>query len=222
MSKTVTNWFARSTGSKSLARESTTSLSGTKCSSVHPQETKERDALLGNNTSSTGISNGIVDLKALEKPEVVASADVASSCDSEEEEEEGDQEEEEEAATNQEFPHLELGPQVPLKEQLEKDKEDESLRRWKEQLLGSASLDDAAAAAGGDGGFSEPEVTLSLSRKALITSSSSSSPSGTTSSRASPASTLCGKPASSSTRHVLCSGPSLLNNNPISMLWHSR
>jgi Rho GDP-dissociation inhibitor len=156
MSKTVTNWFARSTGSKSLARESTTSLSGTKCSSVHPQET---DAPLGKNTSSTGISNGIVDLKALEKLEVVASADVISSCDSEEEEEE-DQEEEEEAAANQEFPQLELGPQVPLKEQLEKDKEDESLRRWKEQLLGSASLDDAAAAAGGDGGFSEPEVKV--------------------------------------------------------------
>jgi Rho GDP-dissociation inhibitor len=156
MSKTVTNWFARSTGSKSLARESTTSLSGTKCSSVHPQET---DAPLGKNTSSTGISNGIVDLKALEKPEVVASADVVSSCDSEEEEEE-DQEEEEEAAANQEFPQLELGPQVTLKEQLEKDKEDESLRRWKEQLLGSASLDDAAAAAGGDGGFSEPEVKV--------------------------------------------------------------
>jgi Rho GDP-dissociation inhibitor len=28
---------------------------------------------------------------------------------------------------------------VPLKEHLEKDKEDESLRRWKEQLLGSAA-----------------------------------------------------------------------------------
>jgi Rho GDP-dissociation inhibitor len=34
---------------------------------------------------------------------------------------------------------LEAGPQVPLKEHLEKDKEDESLRRWKEQLLGSAA-----------------------------------------------------------------------------------
>jgi len=41
-------------------------------------------------------------------------------------------------------------PQVPLKEQLEKDKEDESLRRWKEQLLGSStSLLDAVG--GGDG-----------------------------------------------------------------------
>lgn len=32
---------------------------------------------------------------------------------------------------------LELGPQVTIKEHLEKDKDDESLRRWKEQLLGS-------------------------------------------------------------------------------------
>ncbi|KAG6662916.1 rho GDP-dissociation inhibitor 1 isoform X1 [Carya illinoinensis] len=35
---------------------------------------------------------------------------------------------------------LELGPQYTLKEQLEKDKDDESLRRWKEQLLGSVDL----------------------------------------------------------------------------------
>ncbi|KAE8696716.1 Rho GDP-dissociation inhibitor 1 [Hibiscus syriacus] len=31
---------------------------------------------------------------------------------------------------------IELGPKCTLKEQLEKDKDDESLRRWKEQLLG--------------------------------------------------------------------------------------
>ncbi|KAK6917834.1 Rho protein GDP-dissociation inhibitor [Dillenia turbinata] len=31
---------------------------------------------------------------------------------------------------------LQLGPQFTLKEQLEKDKDNESLRRWKEQLLG--------------------------------------------------------------------------------------
>ncbi|PON33048.1 Rho protein GDP-dissociation inhibitor [Parasponia andersonii] len=34
-----------------------------------------------------------------------------------------------------------LGPQFTLKEQLEKDKDDESLRRWKEQLLGSVDMD---------------------------------------------------------------------------------
>ncbi|XP_020221521.1 rho GDP-dissociation inhibitor 1 [Cajanus cajan] len=35
---------------------------------------------------------------------------------------------------------IELGPQFTLKEQLEKDKDDESLRRWKEQLLGSVDI----------------------------------------------------------------------------------
>lgn len=34
-----------------------------------------------------------------------------------------------------------LGPLLPLKQQLEKDKEDESLRRWKQQLLGGIQLD---------------------------------------------------------------------------------
>ncbi|KAJ4753138.1 Rho GDP-dissociation inhibitor 1 [Rhynchospora pubera] len=33
-----------------------------------------------------------------------------------------------------------LGPRVSIKDQLEKDKDDESLRRWKEQLLGSVDL----------------------------------------------------------------------------------
>merc|ERR1712137_1181702 len=37
---------------------------------------------------------------------------------------------------------VQLGRQVPLKEQLEMDKDDESLRRWKEQLLGSVDLND--------------------------------------------------------------------------------
>ncbi|KAJ7960295.1 rho GDP-dissociation inhibitor 1 [Quillaja saponaria] len=35
---------------------------------------------------------------------------------------------------------LQLGPQCTLKEQLEKDKDDESLRKWKEQLLGSVDI----------------------------------------------------------------------------------
>ncbi|XP_027342838.1 rho GDP-dissociation inhibitor 1-like isoform X2 [Abrus precatorius] len=35
---------------------------------------------------------------------------------------------------------LDLGPQFSLKEQLEKDKDDESLRKWKEQLLGSIDM----------------------------------------------------------------------------------
>lgn len=35
---------------------------------------------------------------------------------------------------------IELGPQFTIKEQLEKDKDDESLRKWKEQLLGSVDI----------------------------------------------------------------------------------
>uniref|UniRef100_A0A7C8Z618 Rho GDP-dissociation inhibitor n=1 Tax=Opuntia streptacantha TaxID=393608 RepID=A0A7C8Z618_OPUST len=35
---------------------------------------------------------------------------------------------------------IDLGPQCSLKAQLEKDKDDESLRKWKEQLLGGVDL----------------------------------------------------------------------------------
>lgn len=48
---------------------------------------------------------------------------------------------------------LDLGPQFSLKEQLEKDKDDESLRKWKEQLLGS--VDFSAI-----GESKEPEVQI--------------------------------------------------------------
>ncbi|XP_073221102.1 rho GDP-dissociation inhibitor 1 isoform X2 [Cicer arietinum] len=55
---------------------------------------------------------------------------------------------------------IELGPQCTLKEQLEKDKDDESLRRWKEQLLGSVDINAV-------GETLEPEVKiLSLAIKA--------------------------------------------------------
>ncbi|GAB4825258.1 Rab GDP dissociation inhibitor alpha [Ancistrocladus abbreviatus] len=49
--------------------------------------------------------------------------------------------------------NIDLGPQFTLKEQLEKDKEDESLRRWKEQLLGSLDFDNV-------GEVLEPEVKI--------------------------------------------------------------
>ncbi|XP_024017851.1 rho GDP-dissociation inhibitor 1 isoform X2 [Morus notabilis] len=48
---------------------------------------------------------------------------------------------------------IELGPQFTLKEQLEKDKDDESLRRWKEQLLGSVDMNSV-------GETLEPEVKI--------------------------------------------------------------
>ncbi|XP_058093542.1 rho GDP-dissociation inhibitor 1-like [Magnolia sinica] len=49
--------------------------------------------------------------------------------------------------------NLDLGPQFSLKEQLEKDKDDESLTRWKEQLLGSVDINAVGETA-------EPEVQI--------------------------------------------------------------
>ncbi|KAG6639108.1 hypothetical protein I3843_10G075400 [Carya illinoinensis] len=48
---------------------------------------------------------------------------------------------------------IELGPQYTLKEQFEKDKDDESLTRWKEQLLGSVDFNSV-------GETLEPEVKI--------------------------------------------------------------
>ncbi|KAE9609531.1 hypothetical protein Lal_00006839 [Lupinus albus] len=48
---------------------------------------------------------------------------------------------------------IELGPQCTLKQQLEKDKDDESLRRWKEQLLGTVDMNSV-------GETMEPEVKI--------------------------------------------------------------
>ncbi|KAG8075792.1 hypothetical protein GUJ93_ZPchr0006g45258 [Zizania palustris] len=71
--------------------------------------------------------------REVEKERVDAAAaqpDVSESSPRRAEEEEEVEEEE----------GIELGPRVSIKEQLEMDKEDESLRRWKEQLLGSVDL----------------------------------------------------------------------------------
>ncbi|KAJ3678276.1 hypothetical protein LUZ60_002079 [Juncus effusus] len=50
------------------------------------------------------------------------------------EEDDGDHDEDDDVK------HVVLGPQLALKEQLEKDKDDESLRKWKEQLLAGVDL----------------------------------------------------------------------------------
>ncbi|XP_074581458.1 rho GDP-dissociation inhibitor 1-like isoform X1 [Curcuma longa] len=72
--------------------------------------------------------------------------------DPEEEEVEEEDDDDEKGVTS-----VDLGPQVSLKDQMEKDKEDESLRKWKEQLLGSVDLNAV-------GEILEPEVKiLSLS-----------------------------------------------------------
>ncbi|KAL6592679.1 hypothetical protein ACP70R_042777 [Stipagrostis hirtigluma subsp. patula] len=65
----------------------------------------------------------------------------ASLCRAEEEASEGDDDDdEEEEEEGKAAEAIEVGPRVSIKEQLEKDKDDESLRRWKEQLLGSVDL----------------------------------------------------------------------------------
>ncbi|CAL5203558.1 unnamed protein product [Lathyrus oleraceus] len=48
---------------------------------------------------------------------------------------------------------IQLGPLCTIKEHLEKDKDDESLRKWKEQLLGSVDVDNI-------GEILEPEVNF--------------------------------------------------------------
>ncbi|XAR53845.1 hypothetical protein NMG60_11022544 [Bertholletia excelsa] len=91
--------------------------------------------------------------KAREKPEdegedVTRDVSEDSVCATEDEEGESDFE-----------VKIELGPQFTLKEQIEKDKDDESLRKWKEQLLGSVDINSISETL-------EPEVKiLSLSIK---------------------------------------------------------
>ncbi|XVF81027.1 hypothetical protein PTKIN_Ptkin15bG0123400 [Pterospermum kingtungense] len=58
-------------------------------------------------------------------------------CDDHEEDEDDDHKEDAAAA----LPGFIPGPLLSLKEQIEKDKDDESLRRWKEKLLGSVEGD---------------------------------------------------------------------------------
>ncbi|KAL7207794.1 hypothetical protein ACSBR1_029694 [Camellia fascicularis] len=57
-----------------------------------------------------------------------------TSCYATKDEVEGNKEDDEEEVC------LQLGPICSIKEHLEKDKDDESLRRWKEQLLGSVDV----------------------------------------------------------------------------------
>jgi Rho GDP-dissociation inhibitor len=137
---------------------------------------------------------------------------------------------------------------VPLKEQLEKNKEDESLRRWKEQLLGyAASLDTI-----GDGFHSDhPEVKVSrlgISAKGreelelpLPLTTTTNTPQGhafslkeashyqlkfiftvrITLSPVSLASIQCGKLASWSKRCTPCLGPSLHNRSLMFTFWQN-
>ncbi|GJX69583.1 Rho GDP-dissociation inhibitor 1-like protein [Tanacetum coccineum] len=67
--------------------------------------------------------------------------------------EHGDDEEHEHEHQEEGFSKFVPGPLLPLKDQLDKDKDDESLRRWKEKLLGSVE--------GDFNGQKDPEVRFS-------------------------------------------------------------
>ncbi|OAY85202.1 Rho GDP-dissociation inhibitor 1, partial [Ananas comosus] len=85
----------------------------------------------------------------------ISEASLSGSTEDDDDDDDDDDKEGEEAGKGGKG--IDLGPQVSLKEQIEKDKDDESLRRWKEQLLGSVDLSSV-------GETSEPEVKiLSLS-----------------------------------------------------------
>ncbi|XP_042407351.1 rho GDP-dissociation inhibitor 1-like [Zingiber officinale] len=100
-----------------------------------------------------GILTATENEREMTEGEVKMQLNKASLRDPEEEEVEEEEDDDEKAVTG-----VDLGPQVSLKDQMEKDKEDESLRKWKEQLLGSVDLN----AVGGE--ILEPEVKiLSLS-----------------------------------------------------------
>ncbi|MFS7983783.1 putative Rho protein GDP-dissociation inhibitor [Helianthus anomalus] len=76
---------------------------------------------------------------------------IQSESSIDETEDEGDEEAEDNNNNNNN--KIELGPQCTLKSQLEKDKDDESLRKWKEQLLGNVDINDV-------GESLEPEVKI--------------------------------------------------------------
>lgn len=75
-------------------------------------------------------------------PGINRKASESSLCPTEDEDDDDEEERE-----------IELGPKCTLKEQLEKDKDDESLRRWKQQLLGTVDFESV-------GEKLEPEVKI--------------------------------------------------------------
>ncbi|XP_031478800.1 rho GDP-dissociation inhibitor 1-like [Nymphaea colorata] len=60
--------------------------------------------------------------------------------DAEDGDDDDDDEEDSESVKSKNAKKIDLGPLCSLKEQIEKDKDDDSLMRWKEQLLGSVDL----------------------------------------------------------------------------------
>lgn len=77
---------------------------------------------------------------AAARPEKLTEASSRAAEAEEEEEVVENEEDDDEEDEGKVAEAIDLGPRVSIKEQLEMDKEDESLRRWKEQLLGSVDL----------------------------------------------------------------------------------
>jgi len=98
-------------------------ISATKDVTFNPQVEEEE---LKNNENNNGVA----------EPSQLLASDNGREDDGED----NDELDEEQDAKLKLEEELDLGPQVSLKEQLEKDKDDESLRKWKEQLLGSVDL----------------------------------------------------------------------------------
>ncbi|KAM3413450.1 hypothetical protein ACQJBY_004558 [Aegilops geniculata] len=100
-----------------------------------------------------------MDQQQEEEASVSVSVSVPSSLPPEEEQEEEEEEEQEEEEEDMGAVNMALGPQVPLKDLLhlhkEEEEEDDSLRRWKEQLLGPDALHATLGAE-----TVEPEVTI--------------------------------------------------------------
>ncbi|XP_010940727.1 rho GDP-dissociation inhibitor 1 [Elaeis guineensis] len=103
----------------------------------------------GERRAEAGSSSASITLRdALEAPPESGDDALVGEKKAEIDEEEVDGEEDEEVGADGFVP----GPLISLKEQLEKDKDDESLRRWKEKLLGCLE--------GELNGQMEPEVTF--------------------------------------------------------------
>lgn len=106
MSKAMAGWFGR-THSKSMSKN------------MNKQDAQTAEQ--GNEEKENGSEK---EVKCLTKCESLPTN--SSSVESDDDESQAEQE-----AACAAFNEKELGPLVSLKEQLEKDKEDESLRRWK-------------------------------------------------------------------------------------------
>ncbi|XP_066378356.1 rho GDP-dissociation inhibitor 1-like [Miscanthus floridulus] len=101
------------------------------CCSAAKDEEEQRQRLQGTAETERGRAEQEQPVEAVGRK--LSEASLCATTNTHEEE----TEEEEAAAPPKD---IDLGPRLSIKEQLDKDKDDESLSRWKEQLLGSVDL----------------------------------------------------------------------------------